>query len=172
MKLNLVAASIGIVVLFDLGHALAADPQRQAEVAARGAEVMPFQLSATQHVFTKTANGGLQQVIVKNPADAEQIKLIRGHLAEIAAQFQRGDFSGPSQTHGAQMPGLSKLKAAKPGQIVVSYTDMNAGGQIEYSSKDPHLIAAIHEWFDAQLSDHGADAMEGHHMDHDSVAHP
>jgi hypothetical protein len=28
------------------------------------------------------------------------------------------------------------------------------------------LVGALHKWFDAQLSDHGADAMEGHHHDH------
>jgi hypothetical protein len=28
-------------------------------------------------------------------------------------------------------------------------------------------VAALHQWFDAQLSDHGADAMAGHmHHDH------
>ncbi len=172
MKLNLAAATIGIVAFIGSTHAQTAGPQRQAEVAARGAEVMPFQLSATQHLFTKTASGGLQQVIAKNPADVEQVKLIRGHLVEIATQFQHGDFSGPSQTHGTQMPGLAELKAAKPGQIAISYTDVDAGGQIEYSSKSPSLVAAIHEWFDAQLSDHGSDAMEGHHMDHASQAHP
>ena len=111
-------------------------------------------------------------VIAKNPTDTEQIKLIRGHLAGIAAQFQHGDYSAPSLTHGAQMPGLSKLEAAEPGQIAVIYTDLNAGGQIEYSSKDRHLVAAIHEWFDAQLSDHWADATDGHHIDHRSLAHP
>ena len=38
------------------------DAQRQAEVAGRGKDVMPFSLAATTHVFTKTAEGGIQPV--------------------------------------------------------------------------------------------------------------
>ena len=142
--------------------------QRQGEVAARGAEVMPFKLSATTHVFTKTATGGLQQVVAKNPGDTDQTRLIRMHLEDIATRFREGDYSGPTQTHGEQMPGLAQLKAAKPGDIRILYSNVANGGQIEYLAKRPELITAIHEWFDAQLSDHGADAMAGH----DHVAHP
>ena len=54
-----------------------AQAPRQEEVAARGAEVMPFKRRATTHVFTKTPTGGLQQVIAKDPSDTEQIRLIR-----------------------------------------------------------------------------------------------
>ena len=141
---------------------------RQDEVAARGAEVMPFKLSATTHVFTKTPTGGLQQVVAKNPGDTDQIRLIRMHLEDIATRFHQEDYSGPTQTHGEQMPGLAQLKVAKPGEIKILYTDIANGGQIEYFAKRPELIAAIHEWFDAQLSDHGSDAMAGH----DPMAHP
>lgn len=156
----------GIVGVITGGVALG-QTQRQDEVAARGAEVMPFKLSETTHVFTKTPTGGLQQVIAKNPGDTEQIRLIRMHLEDIATRFHQGDYSGPAQTHGVQMPGLAQLKAAKPGEIRILYTDVTNGGQIEYFAKRLELIAAIHEWFDAQLADHGADAMAGHeHMAH------
>src|SRR5205814_6403145 len=40
--------------------AVAAETERQAGVSARGAQVMPFELSATTHVFTKTAVGALR----------------------------------------------------------------------------------------------------------------
>ncbi|HWZ64285.1 MAG TPA: hypothetical protein VNX02_14805 [Steroidobacteraceae bacterium] len=158
------AAIVGVIT----GGLALGQAQRQEEVAARGAEVMPFRLSATTHVFTKTPAGGLQQVVAKNPGDSEQVRLIRMHLEDIATHFHQGDYSGPAQTHGERMPGLAQLRAAKPGEIRVLYTDVAAGGQIEYLAQRPELIAAIHEWFDAQLSDHGADAMAGH----DHMAHP
>src|SRR5665647_503568 len=77
----------------------AADPQRQAEVANRGAEVMPFSLKATTHIFTKTADGGTQRVVAKRATDSKQVRLVREHLHEIQVQFQKGDFSGPSHIH-------------------------------------------------------------------------
>lgn len=153
--------AVGIVGVIAGGVALG-QTQRQQEVAARGAAVMPFNLSAATHIFTKTASGGLQQVVAKNPQDTDQIAMIRAHLGDIAERFRHGDFSGPTQTHGAQMPGLATLKTAKPGQISIRYAELPNGAQIEYSTKSKELIAALHDWFDAQVSDHGADAMAGH----------
>jgi hypothetical protein len=151
--------------------AVAADPERQAEVSARGAQVMPFGLSATTHVFTKTAVGGMQQVIVKDSKDARQIQLIRQHLSDIAQRFARGDFSAPTEIHGEHMPGLADLKKAKTGEITVHYQDLVDGGQIEYATQNANLVAALHKWIDAQLSDHGPDAHEGNEHQHQDMVH-
>jgi hypothetical protein len=150
--------------------AVAADAQRQAEVATLGADVMPFGLKATTHIFTKTAEGGVQRVVAKSAADVQQVKLVREHLREIQTQFLKGDFSGPTHIHGAEMPGLADLKAAKPGQIAIDYKDVDSGAQLTYRTSDAVLVAALHQWFDAQLSDHGADAMAGHMYHHDHGA--
>lgn len=143
------------------------DAQRQAEVAGRGKDVMPFSLAATTHVFTKTAEGGIQQVVAKKPADAAQVQWVRQHLQDIRERFLKGDFSGPAHIHGQDMPGLADLKAAKPGQIAITYKDVEGGAELAFKTSDPALIAALHQWFDAQLSDHGKDAMEGdaHHSE-------
>lgn len=142
-----------------------AHSERQAEVAAHGAQVMPFKLSATTHIFSKTADGALQQVIARDTAGEAQIALIREHLREVAAAFSRGDFSAQTHVHGAQMPGLAKLKTAKPGDVKVAYEEIPHGAQITYSSSAASFVNALHEWVDAQLADHGADAREGHgHM--------
>ena len=146
--------------------AQAADPQRQSEVARRGPDVMPFSLEATKHVFTKTARGGIQQVVATDGSDAEQIRLVRQHLQEIRQQFGNGDFSGPAHIHGHDMPGLAELRAAPPGVVSVAYKPVDGGAQLTYSTQDPKLVAALHRWFDAQLSDHGPDAMEGHQHHH------
>lgn len=58
----------------------------QAEVATRGAEVMPFDLEQTMHVFQALGDGGLQTVQAKDPANREQIALIQSHLMEEAAK--------------------------------------------------------------------------------------
>jgi hypothetical protein len=140
-----------------------ADSQRHAEVARRGGEVMPFSLEATTHVFTKTAEGGIQRVIAKSPADAQQVKLVREHLHAIRAEFLKGDFSGPSHIHGVDMPGLEDLKAAKPGEVAIDYKPVVGGAELTYRTHNPKLVTALHRWFEAQLADHGADAMAGHH---------
>ena len=139
-----------------------ATDSRLDEVQRRGAQVMPFSLEQTTHIFTKTDKGGIQQVIAKENADADQIGLIRSHLAKISRQFAQGDFSDPEKIHGVEMPGLAAMKGAKPGQITIGYKELSNGAQIDYSTEVPGLIEAIHQWFDAQLSDHARHAVPGH----------
>lgn len=134
---------------------------RQQAVAQRGARVMPFSVAATTHIFTKTADGGVQQVVTKRH-DPKQVTLVRRHLAAIARQFSAGDFAAPAHIHGNDMPGLAALRAAQPGELTIRYRDLPDGGEIVYRSDEPRLVAALHQWFDAQLSDHGHDAMAGH----------
>jgi hypothetical protein len=142
------------------------DLQRQAEVAKRSPDVMPFSLAATTHIFTKKQQGGVQLVIAKDDADERQIALVRAHLQEIREQFLKGDFSGPAHIHGADMPGLASLKAAERDKLAITYREVKGGAELEYESADGDLVAALHQWFNAQLADHGSDAMAGHHHHH------
>ena len=130
--------------------------QRQADVAAAGAEVMPFDLDATTHIFEKLEDGGLQTVIADSE-DPEQISRIREHLSEEAERFARGDFHDPAKIHGEDMPGLHMLVMGHD-RLRVHYEDVVRGAAIRYSSDDPAIVQALHEWFDAQLSDHGEHA--------------
>lgn len=82
---------------------------------------MPFDLEKTTHIFTKTCDGGIQQVVAKDKSDSEQIRLIREHLLEISTEFSQSDFSKPAQIHGDDMPGLAVLKSAKTGQLITEY---------------------------------------------------
>ncbi|HKR45381.1 MAG TPA: aspartate carbamoyltransferase [Paraburkholderia sp.] len=141
--------------------AIAEVTARQGDVAQQGAKVMPFSLAATTHIFTKTPDGGIQQVVAKHH-DPKQVALIRGHLAGIAQQFATGDFEAPEQIHGKDMPGLAALRTAQPGELKIDYRDLPNGGEIVYRTDEPRLVAALHVWFDAQLTDHGHDAMAGH----------
>jgi len=130
--------------------------QRQASVAEAGADVMPFDLDETTHVFEKTDSGGLQQVVADS-SDPDQVRLIREHLTEEAERFARGDFHDPQMIHGEGMPGLHDLILGHE-KISVQYSEIDRGAQIVYATDDPDLVGAIHAWFDAQLHDHGEHA--------------
>lgn len=139
-----------------------ASAERVEAIAQRSAQVMPFSLDQTLHVFDKTAKGGVQRVIAKDDNNSLQVRLIREHLSKIAGEFSKRDFSDPERIHGETMPGLPELRAAKAEQIEVTYSELPNGAQIEYSTELPKLIDAIHRWFDAQLSDHARHAVSGH----------
>jgi hypothetical protein len=127
---------------------------RQAEVAARGAGVMPFDLERPRHAFEPTADGGVLMVTARDPSDTTQVRLIREHLASASAAFARGDFSDPAFIHGDEMPGLAELRRGY-GRIDVRGASLDDGARIVFSTQDPALVDAINRWFAAQTSDHG-----------------
>ena len=132
-------------------------PDREAMVHEMGGTVMPFALDSTKHVFEMTATGGVQDVVARNPGDSAQIRLVRQHLRHEAMQFGNGDFSDPMSLHGKDMPGLKELSEGA-GKVHVEYSDLADGGRITFTTSDVALLTALHRWFGAQLSDHGADA--------------
>ena len=100
-----------LAVQLPLGVAMAdesAPASRQDEVARKGAGVMPFDLRRTTHHFDDTPTGGIETVTANDHGDAEQVRLIRAHLAHEATRFAQGDFSDPARIHGEDMPGLAK----------------------------------------------------------------
>jgi len=131
----------------------------QAKVAARGAQVMPFDLEQTTHVFQRLDDGGRQTVTVKDPSNTQQIALIQSHLQHEVDKFRRGDFSDPARIHGDEMPGLAELKTGF-GQIDIRYTALPNGGEIRYTTANPALVIALHRWFRAQVSEHGRHAVD------------
>jgi hypothetical protein len=132
----------------------------QATVDEQSRHVMPFDLNRTMHVFTPTADGG-QQVIMVHDGDARIIAEVRSHLRKEASAFAVGDYSDPAKIHGSDMPGLAQLQAGAK-RITVMYSNRPDGGAIRYRTSDPKLIAALHRWFAAQVNDHGEHARAGH----------
>lgn len=130
---------------------------QQAMVHEMGQHVMPFDLSQTTHIFEMTENGGVQQVIAKDPTDVAQVQLIQQHLQHETMRFRAGDFSDPTSLHGGDMPGVKEL-ASGAAQVEIEYSALYDGAQITFTTQDFPLITAIHRWFGAQLSDHGTDA--------------
>jgi hypothetical protein len=130
---------------------------QQEHVHVMGQTVMPFDLAKTTHIFRMTDSGGIQSVVVKDAQDKAQIGLIRQHLRHEAEAFQRGDYADPVTLHGKTMPGVSELESHHAA-IAVSYSDVPLGAALTFKARDRHLVTAIHRWFGAQLSEHGADA--------------
>ncbi len=149
------AIALAALVILGGGFAHAQTPQEHVHEMAHG--VMPFDISKTLHIFKMTESGGVERVIARDAAAADQIALIRAHLQHEADRFQRGDYSDPAMLHGATMPGLAELQAGAV-RIKVSYGALPAGAEITFETTDLHLLTAVHRWFGAQLSEHGADA--------------
>jgi len=130
---------------------------RQTQVAERGAEVMPFDLDATTHRFEPTLTGLVETVVADDPADDEEIGLIRGHLAAEQERFEQGDYRDPAAIHGDDMPGLAQLEAGADA-VTLELDQVPDGARLTFTSDDLALIDALHRWGEAQTSDHGTHA--------------
>ena len=128
---------------------------REHGVAEHSKDVMPFDLTRATHTFEPTSDGLVETVTTTPASDAEQVALIRGHLAAEATKFSAGDWSDPATIHGDGMPGLAQLRAAAPGALTIVFSEVDGGGRITYSTADPALVDALHRWGSAQSADHG-----------------
>jgi hypothetical protein len=135
----------------------AAAQTKQQHVHQSASNVMPFDVSKALHIFKMTETGGIERVLARDPAAAHEIALIQQHLQHEAMNFQRGDYSDPAMLHGDTMPGLNELQRSAS-RIKVTYVSLPSGGQIIFETADLRLLTALHRWFGAQLSEHGADA--------------
>ena len=142
-----------------LASATVALPQTMQEhVHGHGHDVMPFDLGKTVHIFRMTPDGGTQKVVVRGDTpEPAQVQKIRHHLAMEAAAFQKGNFADPAHLHGAAMPGLRELQAGAA-RLQITYGALPNGAEIRFRARDMGLVTAVHRWFGAQLSEHGADA--------------
>lgn len=160
MKCNLLrtltfVALMSVTSIFNAVSVYAQTQQEHVHNMSHG--VMPFDMAKTVHIFRMTESGGIQRVVVKDAGDTNQIALIQHHLHMESELFQHGDYSDPVSLHGAEMPGLKELQIGASG-VKVSYTVLPNGAEITFETTDLHLLTALHRWFGAQLSEHGADA--------------
>ena len=65
--------AIAVVALSGCGSDDQSLANRQQAVAEAGADVMPFTLDATTHVFVDTSTGGIQDVAADDPSDTTNI---------------------------------------------------------------------------------------------------
>lgn len=130
-----------------------AQHQHQAQVRQRGAEAMGFDQEKTTHHFRLTRQGGIVEVQANSADDSASRERIRQHLQEISRKFKQGDFSAPQHTHGRVPPGVQQMRALRA-KIDYRYEDLQGGGRVIISSKDPAAVKAVHDFLRFQIEDH------------------
>lgn len=150
-------AALALSVMLPACAPLSAQTTRQEDIHQHAHDVMPFDMSKTVHIFKMTEHGGVQRVVTREAGARDEVGLIQQHLMHEAAQFQNGNYADPMTLHGTDMPGIKELQEGAS-RITISYTALPDGAEIAFETTDIHLVTAVHRWFGAQLSEHGADA--------------
>ena len=125
-----------------------AEVERRHDVAA-----VPHETSV--HKFVLTGDGGAIELRATDSSDQKTLTAIRSHLREIAADFQKADFSTPEFIHGrtpAGVPVMIEHKAA----IRYRFERLDSGARIAITPSNETALGAIHEFLRFQMHEHGA----------------
>lgn len=164
-----------ILIALSLGMGLAEAKDviavNKAENTSASSPLVPYDTKQALESFSKTVHGGIMHIVAKSADNKQQVQLIQQYLRQTATAFKNGDFSSTERFHGSDMPGLAQMKLAKTDDIRYDYQALPNGGQIHFSTEYPHLLNALHEWFDTQIKEHGnAAALSEHERHHASPA--
>jgi hypothetical protein len=107
-----------------------------------------FTTSTVRETFMATRTGGIEDAVVTKPTAAAVLRL-RSIMRKRAADFARGRFVDPTDPHGDLVPGLREMRR-QWSRMHVRYQDLPGGSRIRYTSTDPTMVEALHQWFAAR----------------------
>jgi hypothetical protein len=132
-----------------------------AAVQERGKGVMGVDQYTSKHVFEDLPDGGRVVLDRDDAADTAAVATIRAHMRDIAAAFQRGDFTAPGLVHAQDVPG-TRVMAAKRSAITYEAAERPRGAEVRIRTTDSSAVKAVHEFLAFQRSDHKAAGHEKH----------
>lgn len=124
-----------------------------AAVNTRGEKAMGFSQTETTHHFILNTDGGVIQVEVNDPNDAQNRAMIRQHLAQVARMFAEGDFDTPMLVHGRVPPGVPVMRRLKS-EINYVYEETERGARVRITTKNAEALAAVQAFLRFQITDH------------------
>jgi hypothetical protein len=133
--------------------AITAQQDHHKGVEQRGDHTMGFSHDKTTHHFRLYSDGGAIEVTANDANDTESRDQIRLHVSHIAGMFAAGDFQAPMLIHDQVPPGVPVLQKLKA-ELKYRYEDMDRGGRVQISTKNPKALAAVQEFLRFQITDH------------------
>jgi hypothetical protein len=137
------------------------DDSAFAQVQTRGHLAMGVDQYTSTHHFEPLPDGG-RITLVRDSDDPAGVTQIRAHMAEIAAAFQRGDFTVPGFVHDRAVPGTA-IMAASRSRISYIADTVPHGGSLRIHSTDSIAISAIHQFLAFQRQDHRSPHADASH---------
>jgi hypothetical protein len=134
-------------------RALTARQHSHQQMLEAGGVAMGFDQAKASHHFRLLASGGVIEVHVNDPADAETRRRIAAHLEHISHRFAAGDFAASLATHGEEPSGVAALKA-RAQRVRYAFEPSAVGGRVRISTDDAETRSAIHAFLRYQIREH------------------
>lgn len=134
--------------LFVLVLLLLPTPRAFAHTDAMDPSRVSFTTGAVRETFIPTPDGGIEDAVVIAP-NLAAVEHLRAETRKRVAAFARGSFIDPTNPHGDLVPGLREMRR-QWNKVHVLYEDIPTGSRIKYTSSDPVMVEALHQWFVAR----------------------
>ena len=138
----------------------AADDSAFAKVQERGHLAMGVDQYSSAHRFEPLPDGG-RITLTRDSIDPAGVRQIRGHMADIAAAFEQGNFTVPGFVHARPVPGAAVM-AARRNLISYHADTVPLGGSLRIQTTDSTALAAIHQFLEFQQRDHRSPHAQSH----------
>lgn len=132
------------------------------------AHAMGFSQSLSKHTFRLFADGGAIEV---RSDDAATVKAIREHLQMIAREFAAGDFAKPEAVHDQMPDGAAAMQELR-GEIKYAYGEIESGGRVRITTKNPRALEAVHQFLRFQVREHKTGDSDQIERDPDHIVAP
>jgi hypothetical protein len=114
----------------------------------QGPTRISFTVGSVRETFVSTPNGGIEDAVVTRPSP-HAVHRLRAQTRQRAAAFARGTFVDPTNPHGDLVPGLREMRR-QWNRLRVTYQNLPMGARIRYTTNDPVMVEALHQWFAAR----------------------
>jgi len=128
--------------------AMTAATHAAARPDSNGPMHVSFTAGSVKETFIPTPDGGIEDAVVIAP-NLAAVNHLRAETRKRAAAFARGTFVDPTNPHGDLVPGLREMRS-QWNKVHVRYEDLPDGSRIKYTTNDPVMVEALHQWFVAR----------------------
>jgi hypothetical protein len=111
-----------------------------------------FSHEASKHTFRLLKDGGAIELRATDNRP-ETIALIRTHMKDIAASFQKNDFTKPQFVHERMPDGVGTMRE-RAKSIQYKFDELPEGARVVITTNDAKALAAVHEFLRFQIADH------------------
>lgn len=153
---RLAAAGLGLLLLAGGCRPREDEDAAFAALQERGKVAMGVDQYTSSHVFEPLPDGG-RIVLQRDQPDSIGTRVVREHMAQIAAAFAAGDFRLPGLVHAREVPGTAVM-AERRALITYTADTLPRGGQVRIRTADSVAVRAVHEFLAFQRADHRAGA--------------
>lgn len=99
-----------------------------------------------EHTLEKTNNGAVHMIVASSDMDSSQVDDLKEIVQFISEEDSSGQEPDLVELYG-EKPGLTLLQE-KRNEYTVDYIETENGAGLKFSSDDPEVVAALHQWVD------------------------